>query len=189
MTEAGGSTVLVRDQGPPSTSDRAGTGIGLSTLLGLGADKLQKVAANIAANATVVADSNRLALARLQGAALNDVGVTPGDARGAQALAGLAVVDVSINAAGNLSAKTTTLGNYGGAFISDVAVYSSTTQGQAGEFGILKDTLTDKSYSLSGVNVDEELSTMIVLQNAYSASARMISTITRMYDDLLGIAT
>jgi len=189
MTETADNTLLVRDQGPPSTADRGGTGIGLSTLLGIGDDKLQKVAGDIAVNAVVTANSNRLALAKLQGAALNDVGVTPGDSRGAQALAALAVRDVSINAAGNLSSRTTTLGNYAGAFISDIAVYASTTQGQADEFGILRDTLTDKSSSLSGVNVDEELSAMIVLQNAYSASARMISTITRMYDDLLGIAT
>ena len=189
MTENAGSTVLVRDQGPPAAADRGGTGIGLSTLLGLGADKVQKVAADIAVNASIAADSNRLALARLQGAALNDVGVTPGDARGAQALAALAVQNVSINAAGTLSARNTTLGNYAGAFVSDVAVYASTTQGQSDEFKVLRDTLTDKSQSLTGVNVDEELSKMIVLQNSYSASARMISTITRMYDDLLGIAT
>lgn len=189
MTENFGSTVLVRDQGPPSAADRGGTGQGLSNLLGLGIDKVQKVAGGFEINPTVAASSNRLALARLQGAALNDVGVTPGDARGAQALAELAVQNVSINAAGTLSARTTTLGNYAGAYISDVAVYASTTQGQSEEFKVLNDTLTDKSQSLTGVNVDEELSKMIVLQNSYSASARMISTITRMYDELLGIAT
>ena len=39
--------------------------------------------------------------------------------------------------------------------------------------------------SETGVNLDSELSTLIVYQNAYSASARVISTIQSMYDALM----
>lgn len=41
--------------------------------------------------------------------------------------------------------------------------------------------------SFSGVNLDEELAQMVVLQNSYSASARVISTIEEMYDALLAM--
>ncbi len=47
---------------------------------------------------------------------------------------------------------------------------------------VLKD-LTDMRESLSGVNMDEELSTMITYQNGYAAIARFVST----FDGLLNI--
>jgi flagellar hook-associated protein 1 FlgK len=188
MTEAAGFTVLARDQSAPSPSDRGGTGIGLATLLGFGVDKTQRVAATLTVEPAIDADVNLLALGKLQGAAINDPGATAGDSRGAQALATVATANVAINAAGGLSARTTTLSNYAGAVISDAAIYADETGGLAEEFEVLFDTLERKSQSLSGVNVDEELSNMIVLQNAYSASARVISTISRMFDDLLAIA-
>ena len=37
----------------------------------------------------------------------------------------------------------------------------------------------------SGVNIDEELANLIVLQNAFAASARVISTVDRMFEELL----
>ena len=189
MTETAGYTVLVKDQGPPSASDRAGTAMGMATLLGFGDDKTQKVSGNLAINSLIVGDTNRLGLARLQGAALNDPGATPGDARGAQALAQLANTDISINAAGYLSTRSSTLNIYAGSVLSDAAIRASTVTGRAEEFDVLYSTLKNKSDSLTGVNIDEELSNMIVLQNAYSASARMISTITKMFDELLAIST
>ena len=42
--------------------------------------------------------------------------------------------------------------------------------------------------SQTGVNLDSELSKLIIYQNAYSASARVISTIQTMYDALMNIA-
>ena len=48
----------------------------------------------------------------------------------------------------------------------------------------LKERLRDKS----GVNVDDELTRMIQLQNSYSASARVMTTVTQMFDDLLRLA-
>lgn len=45
----------------------------------------------------------------------------------------------------------------------------------------LEKQLTDES----GVNVDEELATMIVIQSAYAAAARAISTVNEMFQELL----
>lgn len=189
MSETVGFSVVGKDQGPPSASDRAGTGMGMATLLGFGDDKVQRVSANLLVNAAIVAQTNRLGFAKLQGAALNDPGATPGDSRGAQALAALASTDIVIDAAGKLSGRTSTLTIYAGSVVADAAIRTNTITGRAEEFDVLFSTLQNKSDSISGVNVDEELSNMIVLQNAYSASARMISTVTRMFDDLLAIST
>ena len=41
---------------------------------------------------------------------------------------------------------------------------------------------------ISGVNMDEELSQMLIYQNAFSASARIITTVREMFDVLLEAA-
>lgn len=47
------------------------------------------------------------------------------------------------------------------------------------------ETLNNRNTDNSGVNIDEELSTMIRVQTAYSAAARMISASEQMMDDLM----
>jgi len=61
------------------------------------------------------------------------------------------------------------------------ATYKAAEDDQTTVTDALKERLRDQS----GVNVDEELSRMIQLQNSYSASARVMTTVTQMFDDLL----
>ncbi|MDQ7001666.1 MAG: flagellar hook-associated protein FlgK [Ghiorsea sp.] len=49
------------------------------------------------------------------------------------------------------------------------------------------DSLTQQRDAVSGVNVDEELIAMIKFQRAYEASAKVISTSSKMMDSLMGI--
>ncbi len=46
-------------------------------------------------------------------------------------------------------------------------------------------TLDKRNSDASGVNIDEELSTLIRIQTAYSAAARMISATDRLFNDLI----
>ena len=46
-------------------------------------------------------------------------------------------------------------------------------------------TLQKKMDATSGVNIDEEMAQLLALQNAYSANARVMSSIKQMYDTLL----
>ena len=64
------------------------------------------------------------------------------------------------------------------------ATYKAAEDDQITVTDALKERLRDQS----GVNVDEELSRMIQLQNSYSASARVMTTVTQMFDDLLRLA-
>jgi flagellar hook-associated protein 1 FlgK len=50
-----------------------------------------------------------------------------------------------------------------------------------------RDDAVNRRDSFSGVNIDEELSQLVVLQNSYSAAARVMSTATEMYDTLLAM--
>ena len=48
-----------------------------------------------------------------------------------------------------------------------------------------RDDAVNRRDSFSGVNLDEELSQMVVLQNSYAAAARVMTTATQMFDTLL----
>ena len=49
----------------------------------------------------------------------------------------------------------------------------------------LRDMLQERFLNETGVNIDEELSTLIVVQTAYAASARAVSAASEMFDELL----
>jgi flagellar hook-associated protein 1 FlgK len=91
-------------------------------------------------------------------------------------------------AAGNFTSSiTTTLSNYGAQIIGQAssdannATQNNTYQSQ------LTSQMTSKLQSETGVNLDTELGNLTVYQNAYSASARVVSTIQTMYDALMNI--
>lgn len=52
---------------------------------------------------------------------------------------------------------------------------------------VVTNTLQDKYSGDTGVNIDEEMSNLIMLQNAYSANARVITTVKQLFDVLLSI--
>ena len=43
-------------------------------------------------------------------------------------------------------------------------------------------TLQSKMHETSGVNMDEEMAHLLALQNAYSANARVMSTVKQLFD-------
>ncbi len=63
----------------------------------------------------------------------------------------------------------------------DVIVNQSTMADQDTLRGLLQERLLNES----GVNIDEELSMLIVVQTAYSAAARAVSAADEMFDELL----
>ena len=178
-TGAAGSTASVTSD----STDRFGTGRSLSSLLGLaGADSglaTAHVRADIHANAAL------LPMAKVE------TGVTVGaQAVGANDLRGALdyndqftrAVDVgSGEAAAPLVMAQTLIGDAGASSAQATALLTDATA--------RRDDAISRRDSFSGVNIDEELSQMIVLQNSYSASARVISTASAMFDTLLAMVT
>jgi flagellar hook-associated protein 1 FlgK len=82
-----------------------------------------------------------------------------------------------------------TYSQYGAAFIgfqgAQAQNQSDSLKNQQAINDQLKTTLTGES----GVNVDQEMSLMIQLQNSYSANARVVSAVKDMLDALLAIQT
>ena len=72
------------------------------------------------------------------------------------------------------------LSDYGGAILSLDATQAKNSSDQFDAQNALYQTLSNKAAADSGVNLDEEMGNMILLQNAYAASARVITTTSQL---------
>jgi len=166
------------------TTDRGGTGIGFSALFGLGQTYGAGRAFGVGVRADVVSDPSLLSLARVNAAATG-VALSAGDTRGAAALAAVGQTRFDFAVAGGIGAQTTTLGDYAGQIIGRAATNAAGIESAADDRAALHSEIGQRLASVEGVNLDEELASMITLQSAYNASARMISTAKEMFDVLL----
>lgn len=83
--------------------------------------------------------------------------------------------------------STTTLANYSGQMIGQVASTASAAESNSTFQSSLQSQLTTQASSVSGVNIDEELGHLIAYQNAYGASAHVMSTIQQLYTTLMNM--
>ncbi len=94
----------------------------------------------------------------------------------------------SFAAAGDLPATTTTFTDYGAQIMAQnaavAAEYSSTLKFKE----LLLDDLEFRAQAVSGVNVDEEMANLIVLQMAFAASAKVMSVTSDLMDLLIELA-
>ncbi len=71
--------------------------------------------------------------------------------------------------------------------LSEAAGANADAQARRKEAAAVKDALAQQFASLSGVNVDEEMAQLILLQNAYAASARVLSSISDLFQRLMQV--
>lgn len=100
-------------------------------------------------------------------------------------IANLADTAISFHTAGGLSSSKQTLQAYVGNILAFSASAAASSNSDNSDANVLLNGFIDRSDAYSGVNVDEELSNTIVFQHAYSASARVITTVTAMFEALL----
>ncbi len=117
--------------------------------------------------------------------ALLDTGATGPDPSIAQTLSANLQNPTGFAAAGGLAATTTNLVGYIGQIIGGASASASIASSNAQDQSALLTQMQSQYSSETGVNLDAELSSLIVYQNAYSASARVISTIQTMYQALM----
>ena len=172
-----GATISI----PSDSTNRLGTGLSFSALSGLTGQASGLAGAQVRPD--MLASAGRVPLAQLQlNVAVGDKAIGAGDTRNATMF-----ID-------NL-AKAVDLGKDG---VVTVARFSSLLLGRVGAQAsqansALDDTsarygdAVDRRDSFSGVNVDEELAQMVVLQNSYSAAARVMTTASQMYDTLIAM--
>ena len=71
----------------------------------------------------------------------------------------------------------------------ETALKANNLQDQADAQSSIVDNISNQILSETGVNLDEELSNMIMYQQAYNASARVFSACVEIYDTLVNLGT
>jgi flagellar hook-associated protein 1 FlgK len=168
------------------TTQRGDTGMSFTELFGIGANQTAQLASGFSVASAIVDSPSRLAFGQ---ADLSSSGAIVGsdDSSGLTALQSLETATQTFAKAGALGRQTTSLGNYAAAFYQDVASRGTTiSSGKT----TADDRLTEaqsRQSSVSGVSIDEELSNMIIYQQAYSAGARMLNVVDDLFQTLLNI--
>ena len=111
----------------------------------------------------------------------------PGNNQAVTKMASLALTPLTFPATDGNPKSTVTLGGYTGNIISFAANLSNNANINHTNQQSFQDGYTTKYQSETGVNLDEELANTVVYQNAYSASARIVTTVNSMYTALFGI--
>jgi flagellar hook-associated protein 1 FlgK len=165
------------------SSNRAGTGVNFSSFFGVGSHFGADRASNFAVRGDIAANPALLSLGQVN--AGGTPALTVGDTRGSLALQALAQKTVKIPAAGGTAAANTTLNTYAAQILAGVGQAAAQVQTQSNDQQALQTELQSRSNSVSGVNLDEELANMVTFQNAYNASARIITTAQQLFTTLM----
>lgn len=170
------------------TSNRGGTGLALGTMFGIGSANQANVAQSFGVVGSIAANPSALQTARVDttsGVAAGTVVLNAADNSGALALQAVAQQAVTVPAAGNLAATTTTLSGYAASLITGAATDAANTQTALTNSQALQTALQQQQSNVSSVNLDEELTNMVTLQNAYNASGRLLTTVNAMMTALM----
>ncbi len=92
--------------------------------------------------------------------------------------------NITFESAGGITTNTMSFAEYSSSIISKTATLIDNNQSLMDSQSALTDSLTIKAAEISDVNLDEELSQLIVYQQSYSAAAKVISTLVEMLDTL-----
>ena len=140
---------------------------------------------NIAVNQTLVDDSSKVSRGQLQ---LNPLTgeylLAPGENSIASQMAGLLSGPASFQPAGSLSGTNVTFQDYGASIVSHSSTAAAAADTNLKLQSDLKDSLDLKQSAGAGVNLDEEMSQLMVFQQTYAASAKVISTTSQLFDIL-----
>jgi flagellar hook-associated protein 1 FlgK len=118
-------------------------------------------------------------------AGVGGYGVTRGDGTISMAMSQIIKTNVSFNAAGNFGAQSNTMHNYIQAIMADGSNQARLAEQEADTSQLTFEQTKAVFDGKAGVNIDEETTKLIALENNYQANARMIATIRDMFRELL----
>jgi flagellar hook-associated protein 1 FlgK len=171
LTNGGAELSLFTDNGAPYTGAIAATGAQVTGLAG-----------RLTVNNALIADPSKLVLYSGSTAA--------GDTtRSDFILSQLTTAKFQYSPASGVGSASApfkgTLLSYMQQFISAQGATAEAAAQVANGQDVVLNTLQQKMSSTSGVNIDEEMAHLLSLQNAYAASARVMSTVNEMYKTLM----
>ena len=94
---------------------------------------------------------------------------------------------ISFGQAGTIGATQTTLANYASTFVGSIASQTSNSKSNMEYQQELCSSISTKEATISGVDIDQELSYMIMFQQSYAANAKAFTANKEILDMLMGI--
>lgn len=94
---------------------------------------------------------------------------------------------LSFGQAGTISATQTTLANYASTFVGSIASQTSDSNTNMSYYQELCTSIATKEATVSGVDIDQELSYMIIYQQSYAANAKAFTANKEILDMLMSI--
>ena len=116
-----------------------------------------------------------------------DPAIAHGDASTAVAMADKFLDELSFAATGGLPQITASFAGYAAEILSASAVAASVAQDTAAFRSTLSEELSYRAQEVSGVNIDEELRNLVLYENAFAATARIIQVVDELFEQLVSI--
>ncbi len=138
---------------------------------------------NIGIRSDIAANADLLPVAMMRA----DGGVSNTDGQNIIKLAGIADLKMDFAAAGGLGAQRATAVSFLNTMSSTLAVNVSAASDNAMFAANLQNQAQELATSVSGVNINEELAQMLVYQSSFQASARIISVVNDLLQELVNI--
>ncbi|MEW5703005.1 MAG: flagellar hook-associated protein FlgK [Pseudomonadota bacterium] len=191
VQEGGGYRLKITDSNGDNFFLSDGGGGTLVSSLGIAPDRTGESAV-LAVRSNIASDPAKLsrgALSLTGAPALGDTGVANGDGTIAQLLANKFSEKLDFVSAGGLPPLANTLIEYATSILSVNATEANNVVNNLEFRQNLVDEISFQATSVSGVNIDEEMARMVLIQNSYNASARMITTISEMLEILVNLGS
>lgn len=169
-------------------TERGAGGPSMTELFGLGDAERGGRASRYSLDPAIQSDPSLLAMAKVDPtAALGTSVLAQGDGRGGVGLAQSGDVTTKFAAVGGFGATSMTVARYASEFGGYVGRKADNAETALSSAQAVKDEADARRQSVEGVNLDEELVNMTTYQQAFNASARVITAAKDMYDALLGM--
>lgn len=134
-----------------------------------------KNAGNLVVNPLFFESLNKIAAAQVESGGQSSVG----NGQNAQAIADIKLNSVTINN------STSTMDDYYSNVVAQLGINSQNAQRMQGNSQVLVNQVDNQRQSVSGVSLDEEMSNMIRFQQAYNASARVVTVMDEVLDKVI----
>jgi flagellar hook-associated protein 1 FlgK len=132
----------------------------------------------------ILGDASLVATARMRS---TDFGVSRNDNRNMVELAKVAETRFTYNAAGSLATQSDTFAGYYISISSNLSVKLQDNASRAEFANTVMTDITERNAAVSGVSMDEELSNLILYQNSFQASARLVTTVDELYQTIINM--
>jgi flagellar hook-associated protein 1 FlgK len=170
------------------TTDLGSNGITFSKVFGVGDKYKVNTTIGLQITSAISNDPGRLSLSAYDlTVGIGNVALGRGDQTGVLALQAIQDQAIAFHQAGELAAMTISLTQYTGAFLANSGFMGARASDNERDAIALKNEIDGRRSDVSGVNLDEELSNMIILQNSFNASARLITTAQEMMDTIMNL--